>query len=31
MEGGRLILSGTAKDLLTDDQVAQAYLGVKRR
>jgi ABC-type branched-subunit amino acid transport system ATPase component len=31
MEGGRLILSGKAQDLLADDQVAQAYLGVKRQ
>ncbi len=31
MEGGRLILSGKAQDLLADDQVAHAYLGVKRQ
>lgn len=31
MESGRLILSGKAQDLLADDQVAQAYLGVKRQ
>ncbi len=31
MESGRLILSGKAQDLLSDDQVMQAYLGVKRR
>ena len=31
MESGRLILSGKAQDLLADDQVAHAYLGVKRQ
>ncbi len=31
MESGRLILSGKAQDLLSDDQVTQAYLGVRRR
>jgi len=31
MESGRMILSGKAQDLLSDDQVMQAYLGVKRR
>jgi len=31
MESGRLILSGKAQDLLADDQVARAYLGVKRQ
>ena len=31
MESGRLILSGQAQDLLADDQVAHAYLGVKRQ
>ena len=31
MESGQLILSGKAQDLLADDQVAQAYLGVKRQ
>ena len=31
MESGRLILSGKARDLLADDQVAHAYLGVKRQ
>lgn len=31
LESGRLILSGKAQDLLADDQVAQAYLGVKRQ
>ena len=31
MESGRLILSGKAQDLLADDQVAQAYLGVRRQ
>ncbi len=30
MESGRLILSGKAQDLLSDDQVAHAYLGIKR-
>ncbi len=30
MESGRLILSGKAADLLADEQVAHAYLGVKR-
>ncbi len=29
MESGRLILSGKAQDLLADDQVARAYLGIK--
>jgi ABC-type branched-subunit amino acid transport system ATPase component len=31
MESGRLILSGKAQDLLADEQVAHAYLGVKRQ
>ena len=31
MESGRLILSGKAQDLLVDDQVVHAYLGVKRQ
>ncbi len=31
MESGRLILSGKAQDLLTNAQVAHAYLGVKRQ
>jgi branched-chain amino acid transport system ATP-binding protein len=31
MESGQLILSGKAQDLLADDQVANAYLGVKRQ
>jgi len=31
MESGQLILSGTAQDLLADEQVAHAYLGVKRQ
>ena len=31
LESGRLILSGKARDLLANDQVAQAYLGVKRQ
>ncbi len=31
MESGRLILSGDAQALLADEQVAQAYLGVKRQ
>ena len=31
MESGQLILSGKAQDLLADEQVAHAYLGVKRR
>ena len=31
MESGRLILSGKAQYLLADDQVAHAYLGVKRQ
>lgn len=31
MESGQLILSGKAQDLLADDQVAHAYLGVKRQ
>jgi branched-chain amino acid transport system ATP-binding protein len=31
LESGRLILSGKAQDLLANDQVAQAYLGVKRQ
>jgi branched-chain amino acid transport system ATP-binding protein len=31
MESGRLILSGKAQDLLADDQVAHAYLGVQRQ
>jgi branched-chain amino acid transport system ATP-binding protein len=31
MESGRLVLSGKAQDLLADDQVAHAYLGVKRQ
>jgi len=31
IESGRLILSGKAQDLLADDRVAHAYLGVKRR
>ncbi len=31
MESGRLILSGKAQDLLADDQVTHAYLGVKRQ
>ena len=31
MESGRLILSGKAQDLLADDQVAHAYLGVKQQ
>lgn len=30
MESGRLILSGKAQDMLADDRVAHAYLGVKR-
>jgi branched-chain amino acid transport system ATP-binding protein len=31
MESGQLILSGKAQDLLADEQVAHAYLGVKRQ
>lgn len=31
MESGRLILSGKARDLLADEQVRHAYLGVKRQ
>jgi branched-chain amino acid transport system ATP-binding protein len=31
MESGQLILSGDAQDLLADEQVAHAYLGVKRQ
>jgi branched-chain amino acid transport system ATP-binding protein len=31
LESGRLILSGKAQDVLANDQVAQAYLGVKRQ
>ena len=31
MESGQLILSGSAQDLLADEQVAHAYLGVKRQ
>ncbi len=31
MESGRLILSGKAQDLLADERVAHAYLGVKRQ
>ena len=31
MESGQVILSGDAKDLLADEQVARAYLGVKRQ
>jgi branched-chain amino acid transport system ATP-binding protein len=31
MESGQLILSGNAQDLLADEQVAHAYLGVKRQ
>ena len=30
LESGRVILSGTAEDLLRDDLVARSYLGVKR-
>ena len=31
MESGQVILSGKAQDLLADEQVAHAYLGVKRQ
>jgi len=31
MESGRVVLSGKARDLLADDQVVQAYLGVRRQ
>ena len=30
LESGRLVLSGKAQDLLSDDQVAHTYLGIKR-
>ena len=31
MESGRIILSGKAADLLDDERVQQAYLGMRRR